>query len=93
MIKYLHEIKGDFPISVDIKVGYRQGRWGAIAFLPDMSVRCSKVESTSALDRFCIACVTPYVDDPDEQDQQIQELAGSILRIIEESDPHQHLMN
>lgn len=93
MIKYLHEIKGEFPVSVDLKIGYRQGRWGAIAFLPDISVRCSKVESTSALERFCLACVAPYVDDPDEQEQQIGELFAAVTRIVEESDPQQHLMN
>ena len=93
MIKYLHEIGGEFPVSVDIKIGYRQGRWGAIAFLPDISVRCSKVESGSSLDRFCISCVSPYVDDPDEQDRQVSALFSAITEVIAREDPEDHIIN
>lgn len=90
MIKYLHEIRGEFPVSVDVKIGYRKDRWGAIAFLPDVSVRCSKIESPSSLDRFCVSVVSPYVDDPDDQVSQAGELYSAITGLIKDADPQQH---
>ena len=93
MIKYLHEIKGEFPVSIDIKIGYRHGRWGAIAFLPDISVRCSKLESFSALNRFCLACIAPHVHAPEAREKYTSELFTEINRIIADEDPQQHIMN
>lgn len=90
MIHHTIELQGHHQCVVDIKAQSYNGRWGCIAFGPDLSIRCSRADVDISLRRFCMAVAAPYCTEGKECAKVSEDLFKEIQGILADEDPRDH---
>ena len=90
MIHHSIELQGHHPCVIDIKAKSYNGRWGCIAFGPDLSIRCIRADVDTSLRRLCVAVAAPYCAEGREFAEVSESLFKEIHGSRAEEDPRDH---